>query len=152
MPWIAREMFRKVASGASPAANEAAEKMPSPIANTALRPRRSASDPAVRTTAASDSVYASITHWTSVKLADRSFSIEGSAVFTTVMSSSNMKVPTLTASKVHHFLDIRYLRTRVYRVSLLDLSGNLVRLPNCLATLSGVLTKCQLTTTHLVRR
>ena len=57
-------------------------------------------------------MYASITHCTSVKLAERSFSIEGSAVFTTVMSSSNMKVPTLTASRVHHFLAIRYLRFR----------------------------------------
>ena len=104
-------MFRNVASGASPAASEAAEKIPSPIANTARRPRRSASDPAVSTIAASDSVYASITHCTSVKLADRSFSIDGSAVFTTVMSSSSMNVPTLTASKVHHFLDIfRFLR------------------------------------------
>ena len=112
MPWIARETFKNVASGAIPAASEAAEKIPSPIRNTARRPSRSANDPAVKTTAASASVYASITHWTSVKLADRSFSIDGRAVFTTVMSSSNMKVPTLTASKVHHFLDIRYLRFR----------------------------------------
>ena len=109
MPSTAREMFRIVASGASPATSEADEKIASPAANTARRPSRSASEPAVRTTAASDSVYASITHWTSVKLAERSFSIAGRAVFTTVMSSSSMKVPTLTATSVHHFLAIRFL-------------------------------------------
>jgi hypothetical protein len=45
-----------------------------------------------------------------VKLADKSFSIEGSAVFTTVMSSRSMKVATLTAIRVHHFLAITVLR------------------------------------------
>ena len=112
--------------------------MASPTANTARRPSRSASEPAVSTIAASDSVYASMTHCTSVKDAERSFWIEGSAVFTTVMSSRSMNVPTLTVSRVHHFLVIQILRHWV-----LNWSGNLVRLPNCLGNLSGVLTKCQ---------
>jgi hypothetical protein len=56
IPWIARDTFRNVASGASPAASEASEKMPRPTANTARRPSRSASEPAVSTIAASDSV------------------------------------------------------------------------------------------------
>ena len=56
MPCTAREMFRNVASGARPAASEATEKIPRPTANTARRPNRSASEPAVSTIAASDSV------------------------------------------------------------------------------------------------
>ena len=56
MPWMARAMLRNVASGARPAASEAPEKMASPTANTARRPSRSAREPAVNTTAASDSV------------------------------------------------------------------------------------------------
>ena len=47
-------MFRKVGSGASPHKSEAAEKIASPIANTLRRPSRSASEPAVSTSAASD--------------------------------------------------------------------------------------------------
>jgi hypothetical protein len=72
--------------------------------NTRLRPSRSASEPAVRTTAASVRVYASTTHWRSVKLAPRSSSIAGSAVFTTVMSSRSMKVATETTPRVHHLI------------------------------------------------
>ncbi len=109
MPCTARAMFRNVASGARPAASEASAKIPIPAANTARRPSRSAREPAVRTSAASDSVYASITHCTSVKEAPRSLWIEGSAVLTTVMSSRSMNVPTLTASRVHHFLAIPIL-------------------------------------------
>jgi hypothetical protein len=47
-----------------------------------------------------------------VKPADRSFWIDGSAVFTTVMSSRSMNVPTLTVSKVHHFLGIDFSLVR----------------------------------------
>ena len=72
MPWMAREMFRKVGSGASPAIADATVNIASPAANTRLRPSRSARTPAVSTRAASDSVYASITHCSSVKLAPRS--------------------------------------------------------------------------------
>ena len=56
MPWMAREMFRNVGSGARPASAEAAVKMPRPTANTRLRPSRSASTPALSTSAASASV------------------------------------------------------------------------------------------------
>jgi Major Facilitator Superfamily len=50
----------------------------------------------------SASMYASTTHWRSVKLAPRSSRIEGRATFTTVMSSRSMKVATKTAISVHH--------------------------------------------------
>jgi hypothetical protein len=56
IPWTARETFRNVGSGESAATSEAIEKIPSPTANTRRRPRRSASDPAVSTNAASESV------------------------------------------------------------------------------------------------
>ena len=102
MPCTALATFRKVGSGASPAASEATVKIPTPTAKTRRRPSLSASEPAVSTSAASASVYPSITHCSSVKLAPRSSSIAGSAVFTTVMSSRSMKVATLTASNVHH--------------------------------------------------
>ena len=101
-PCSARARLRKVASGASAQSSEATEKMPRPAANTRRRPSRSASDPAVSTRAASDSAYASTTHCRSVKLASRSSRIDGSATFTTVMSSSSMNVATETAIKVHH--------------------------------------------------
>jgi hypothetical protein len=54
-PWIARATFRKVGSGASAASPDASEKIASPAANTRRRPSRSASEPAVSTSAASDS-------------------------------------------------------------------------------------------------
>jgi hypothetical protein len=109
IPCTAREMFKNVASGDSPAASDAIANRPSPAANTARRPMRSAIEPAVRTTAASASVYASITHCRSVKLAPRSFWTEGSAVLTTVMSSSSMNVPMHTTISVHHLRSISAL-------------------------------------------
>ena len=62
MPWTARVMFRNVGSPANPASSDAPVKMTRPAAKTRLRPSLSASTPAVSTSAASDSVYASITH------------------------------------------------------------------------------------------
>ncbi len=52
-PCRARVRFRNVGSGASPASAEATVNMPSPAANTRLRPSRSASTPALSTSAAS---------------------------------------------------------------------------------------------------
>ena len=52
-PWTARATLRKVGSGESPQSREATEKMPTPVAKTIRLPIRSASDPAVRTSAAS---------------------------------------------------------------------------------------------------
>src|SRR6202042_1755226 len=139
IPCTARAMFRNVASGASPAASDAAANSPSPAANTARRPMRSATEPAVSTIAASESVYASITHWRSVKLAERSFWIEGSAVLTTVMSKRSMKVATLTAIRVHHFVATG--TTSVFAARLVRkpgkasrLFGHLIRSPDEMAS------------------
>ena len=74
-----------------------------PARNTRLRPSRSASEPALRTTVASMSEYASTTHWRSVKEAWSSFWISGSATLTTVMSSRSMKMATQTMTRARHF-------------------------------------------------
>jgi hypothetical protein len=113
-PCTARIRFRKVGSPASPQSSEATVKMPRPAAKTRLRPSRSARTPAVSTSAASEIAYASTTHWRSVKLAPRSSRIDGSAVFTTVMSSKSMNVATLTAINVHHFRSIPTILPAVY--------------------------------------
>jgi len=54
-PCTARAAIRKSALGASPHASEAAENSTRPIMNERLRPKRSASEPAVSTTVASAS-------------------------------------------------------------------------------------------------
>src|SRR3954447_846944 len=56
MPWSARATFRNVASGATAQSADAAEKTARPAENTRLRPSASASEPAVRTRAARESV------------------------------------------------------------------------------------------------
>ena len=58
--------------------------------------------PAASTVVASVSAYASTTHCSCEKLASRSRWMSGSATFTTVMSSSNMKIAVHTAMSVHH--------------------------------------------------
>ena len=55
-PWNARARLRKVGSVARPANSEPSVKMPRPTAKTRRRPSRSASTPAVRTSAARGSV------------------------------------------------------------------------------------------------
>src|SRR3954468_18160758 len=105
-------------------AAEATEKMPRPATKVRRRPMRSAREPAIRTTDASASVYASTTHWRSAKLPPRSLRMLGKAVLTTVMSSSSMNVAMEAAPSIHHL--------RVIGISLLlgvYLSGNLVRVP-----------------------
>ena len=55
-PWNARARLRKVGSVARPASSEPSVKMPRPAVNTRRRPSRSASTPAVSTSAARGSV------------------------------------------------------------------------------------------------
>jgi hypothetical protein len=54
-PWPARASERKVGSPASPHSSEPAVKTTMPIANSSRRPKRSASEPAVSSSAASES-------------------------------------------------------------------------------------------------
>ena len=55
IPCRPRARLRKVGSGASAQSSEAAEKIASPATKTRRRPSRSASEPAVSTSAASES-------------------------------------------------------------------------------------------------
>ena len=81
-------------------------KIVSPMANSRLRPYRSASTPEVSSSDASVSAYASRVHCTSLNDACRPAWIAGWATVTMVTSSSSMKVPRQTAISVHHFLSI----------------------------------------------
>ena len=101
-PCTARAAMSTPASFAIPQPNDATVNSTRPIVNTSRRPKRSASDPAASTVVASVSAYASTTHCNCAKLASRSRWMSGSATFTTVMSSNNMKIAVQTAINVHH--------------------------------------------------
>ena len=101
-PCTARAAMSTPASVAIPQPNEAAVNRTRPIVNTRRRPKMSASDPAASTVVASVSAYASTTHCSCAKLASSSRWMSGSATFTTVMSSSSMKIAVQTAISVHH--------------------------------------------------
>src|SRR5579862_219484 len=92
--------------GASAHASEEIVNNPIPHWKTRRRPKRSDSEPALRTTVASASVYASTTHCTPVRPAWRSRAMCGSAVFTTAMSSINIAVARQTTARVPGLLNI----------------------------------------------
>ena len=73
-----------------------------PATNTSRRPSRSASFPPVSMNAAKLSAYPVTTHSSCESDMPRSRSIDGSATFTTVLSSMIMKSPSETAPSVHH--------------------------------------------------
>ena len=89
------------------------------------RPNRSASLPPVIMSDAKVSAYATTTHSSDASLTWRSFSIVGSATFTTVLSSMIMNRPNETAMSVHH---LRFssatsaARTRAFTATPSDLS------------------------------
>ena len=72
----------------------------------------SPSEPAVSTTVASMSEYASTTHWRSVNEVCRSRWMRGSATFTIVMSSRSMKMATQTMIKVRHLRSMPWTLTQ----------------------------------------
>ena len=101
MPWTARAELRKTMSVASAQAPEARVKIERPMVKSRRRPRRSASEPAVSTTLASASVYASTTHCRPDRPVSRSSAMRESAVFTTAMSSISIAVAAQTTASVH---------------------------------------------------
>src|SRR4051812_25180438 len=101
-PWRARDTARMVGSPAAPQSAEPAVKTTMPTAKTIRRPTRSAIEPAVSSSAASDSAYASMTHCRSESVAPSDCWMSGSATFTIVTSSRSMKTPVQTATSVHH--------------------------------------------------
>ena len=106
IPCAPRARFRNRGLEAAPQAAEATVNRTTPVRKTRLRPSRSPSEPALRTTVASVSEYASTTHCRSVKELWRSRWIFGSATLTTVMSSRSMKMATQTMTSVLHFRSI----------------------------------------------
>ena len=103
IPCRPRATIKKSASFEIPQAADAIVKRMTPITKRRLRPKRSASAPAVSTHVARPSAYASTTHCRSENDAWRARSIAGRATLTIVMSSRSMKVATATAVSVHHF-------------------------------------------------
>jgi len=109
-PWPLRDKISISGSWATPHSSEPRVKMTRPIWNSSFRPYRSASTPAVSSSEARVRAYASSTHCTSVKLACSPSWMAGWATTTIVTSSSSMNIPAQTASSVHHFLSIGFLR------------------------------------------
>jgi hypothetical protein len=103
IPCTVRAAISDAAPAASPHHSDAPVKTTSPAMKIARRPRRSASFPPVSSSTPKVSAYALTTHSSSAVLMPRSFWIEGSATFTTVLSSMIMNSPTATAASVHHF-------------------------------------------------
>jgi hypothetical protein len=87
---------------ATPHSSEAPVKMNRPMMYRSRRPYMSARLPAVSSSEARLSAYASITHWSPEKLDPSAIWMSGRATFTIVMSSRSMKVPRQTATSVHH--------------------------------------------------
>jgi hypothetical protein len=101
-PWTARAPIRNPAFGASPHARDESVKIAIPTMKIRRRPNMSASFPPVMRRAANVSAYAVTIHSSSEIPTWRSRSIEGSATFTTVLSSMIMNRPNDTAASVHH--------------------------------------------------
>ena len=89
---------------ARPQAREARVKIVMPVTKTSRRPYASASLPPISISAANVSAYPETTHSSSERPTPRSRWIDGSATFTTVLSSMIMNSPNETAPSVHHFL------------------------------------------------
>ena len=100
-PWTARAELRNTMSvRQARRAPDAAVKSERPIVKSRRRPSRSASEPAVSTTLASASVYASTTHCRPLRPVSRSSAMRDSAVFTTAMSSISIMVAAQTTARV----------------------------------------------------
>ena len=63
-------------------------------------------------------------HWSWESVAPRSSWIDGSATFTTVLSSMIMKSPNETAASVHHFLRSSEKIARAMKIPSTDVSGH----------------------------
>jgi hypothetical protein len=114
IPCTARARFSASGVDDSPQTAEATVNTTRPVTNTRRRPTRSANAPAVSRNAARVSEYALTTHCRSLKLECSERWISGSATFTTVMSSSSMKIATETAIRVHHLRSIVAPRRRLH--------------------------------------
>ena len=94
---------------ASAQTSEVTVKIAIPQTKTRRRPRRSATEPAVRTTVASASVYASTIHCSPDRLASRSEAMWERAVLTTAMSSISIAVARQTTASVPPWLNLAFI-------------------------------------------
>src|SRR3954470_19594817 len=102
MPWIARPATSRVWLGARPISALEAANTITPPTNMRRLPKMSPSRPPVTSSTAKLSVYALTVHSRLERLAPRSFWIDGSATFTTVLSSMIMNSAKHMAASVHH--------------------------------------------------
>src|SRR3954453_9460460 len=102
MPWIARPATSRVWLGARPISALDAANTITPPTNMRRLPKMSPSRPPVTSSTAKLSVYALTVHSRLERLAPRSFWIDGSATFTTVLSSMIMNRAKHIAASVHH--------------------------------------------------
>ena len=102
-PWTMRPPISDWPASASPQKRDEIVKITIPITKMRRRPNMSASFPPVSISAAKLSAYPVTIHWSSERPTPRSRWIDGTATFTTVLSSMIMNSPTATAPSVHHF-------------------------------------------------
>src|ERR671927_1437695 len=98
--------------GAKPISALEAAKTITPPTNMRRRPKMSPSRPPVTSSTAKLSVYAFTVHSRLEMLAPRSFWIDGSATFTTVLSSMIMNSAKHMAASVHHLRLSSFRRMR----------------------------------------
>ena len=100
-PWMAREATSQPSVGARPIVAEASAKTTTPNRNMRRRPKMSPSRPPVTSSTAKVSVYALTVHSRAESDASKSRWIDGSATFTTVLSSMIMNSAKHIAPSVH---------------------------------------------------
>ena len=104
MPWTARKATSQVSFGAKPMIRLDTPNTTTPNRNIRRRPKMSPSRPPVTRSTASVRVYAFTVHSSEASDACRSRWIDGSATFTTVLSSISMNRAKHIAASVHHLL------------------------------------------------
>ena len=117
MPWNARERARNTMPVAAPHSAEPTVKIATPMTNSSRRPFRSARVPAVSSSDARASAYASMTHCSAESEELNDPAMSGRATFTMVRSRSSMKTPMHTTTRVHHLRAIRLLSLALARRS-----------------------------------
>ena len=109
-PWTARKATRNVSLGANPIARLDRPNTITPNRNILRRPKMSPSRPPVTSSTANVSVYAFTVHSSAASEACRSRWIDGSATFTTVLSSMIMNSAKHIAPRVHQRLFSSFTR------------------------------------------
>src|SRR6266566_5316172 len=96
-PWMIRKMIKNPSDGANPQRNDDAVNPVTAISSRRLRPKRPASQPVIGRMMAFATKYEVKVHVASSTVADKLPAIWGNDTFTTVVSSTSMKVLDMTA-------------------------------------------------------